>query len=125
MMVILSSSMPYEQAYAQLKKSSSNFDPNYPPSAGAGVFVPALDSILTSMTRTKTHSNAIQAAIEVLLSRTKTGRLPETLPAGLPRDAFSGKYFEYEKTDDGFILRCQGKNLSKDEIHQYEFKIKK
>ena len=51
--------------------------------------------------------------------------LTDALPAGLPGDLFSGKDFEYEKTAEGFILRCQGKDLSKDEIYQYEFKVKK
>lgn len=124
-MIIFSGSTPYELAYAQLKESSTDFDPNYPPSAGAGVFVPALDSILTSRTRVETHANAIQAAVEILLTRIKTGQLPDTLPIGLPKDVFSSKDFIYEKTGDGFILRCQGKDLLKEEIHQYEFKISK
>ena len=28
------------------------------------------------------------------------------------------------KNKDGFILRCQGKDLDKDEIYEYEFKVK-
>jgi len=46
------------------------------------------------------------------------------LPAGLPGDLFSGKDFKYKKTTEGFTLRCQGKDLSKDEIYKYEFKVK-
>ena len=40
-------------------------------------------------------------------------------------DIGSGKDFEYKKTSDGFILRCQSKDLSKDEIYEYKFKVKK
>ena len=35
------------------------------------------------------------------------------------------KIEEYEKTKEGFVLGCQGKDLSKDEIYKYEFKVKK
>jgi hypothetical protein len=49
----------------------------------------------------------------------------DALPAGLPKDAFSGKDFKYEKTKDGFVLRCRGRDLGKDELYQYEVKLSK
>jgi hypothetical protein len=49
----------------------------------------------------------------------------DALPAGLPKDAFSGKDFKYEKTKDGFVLRCRGRDLGKDKLYQYEFKLSK
>jgi hypothetical protein len=67
----------------------------------------------------------VRAAVELYVANEKTGRLPETLPAGLPKDLFSGEDFEYKKTEAGFMLRCRGKDLDKDEIHQYEFKVAK
>ncbi len=118
-------SVPYEQAHSQLKKTENDFDPNDPASATACTFMPAITRILTLKTRIETHTNAIKAGIDIFLSRARTGRLPDELPAGLPKDTFSGKDFEYEKTKDGFILRCPGKDLDKDEINQYEFKVKK
>ena len=118
--------MPYEQAHSQLKKSENDFDPNDPASAAAGAFIPSIARIMTLKTRTGAHANAIKAGVEILLDRAKRGRLADTLPAGLPKDMFSGKDFEYEKTKDGFILRCRGRDMDKkDEIDQYEFKIKK
>ncbi len=120
----LSSPMRYEQAHLKLEKLASNLDPNDPASAATVAFVPALARILTLKTRAETHANAIKVAIEVLLRRAKTRRLPDALPAGLPKDLFSGKPFQYEKTADGFILRCQGKDLDKDETYKYEFKVK-
>jgi len=124
-LTIFSTPMRYEQAHSQLKQSANNFDPNDPASASAGAFIPALARILTLKTRTETHANALKAAIDICLTRAKTGRLPDTLPMGLPNDLFSGKDFEYEKTKDAFILRCRGKDLDKDEIYEYEFKVKK
>jgi len=117
--------MPYVQAHSQLKKSENAFDPNDPASAAAKAFLPTISRILTLKTRAEAHANAIKAGIEILLDCARTGRLADTLPAGLPKDTFSGKDFEYEKTKDGFILRCRGKDLSKDELYQYEFKLSK
>ncbi|MHC4298103.1 MAG: hypothetical protein ACYS7Y_12450, partial [Planctomycetota bacterium] len=75
--------------------------------------------------RLKTHSNAIKTAIEIYMIKAKTGRLPNALPADLLGDLFSGRPFQYDKTADGFILRCRGKDLDKDETYKYEFKVKK
>ena len=125
MLRVLNSPMPYEEAHSQLKKLENDFDPDDPVSAAAKAFVPTVPRIVTLKTRAEAHANAIKAGVEILLSRARTGRLADTLPAGLPKDTFSGKDFEYEKTKDGFILRCQGKDLDKDEINQYEFKVKK
>jgi len=124
-LTVLSTPMPYDQAHMQLKELMDGFDPNDPSSAAAGALAPSLASVLTVKTRGQTHANAIKVAIEVLLSHARTGRLPNALPVGLPKDAFSGKDFEYDKTKDGFVLRCRAKDLTRDEIHQYEFKVAK
>ncbi len=117
--------MPYEQAYSQLKQLEVNFDPNDPSSAAAGAFMPTLHKVFSQKTFTETQANAITAGIEILLDRARTGRLADALPAGLPKDVFSGKDFEYEKTKEGFVLRCRDKDLGKNEFYQYEFKISK
>jgi hypothetical protein len=124
-LVVLSTPMPYDVAEAQLKHISDGFDPNDPVEASASAFIPAFAKIYSQDTMRKTSLNATIAAVDIFLSRIKTGKLPDKLPAGLPKDLFSDKDFEYEKNDEGFVLRCRGKDLSKDEIHQFEFKVKK
>ena len=124
-LTVLSTSKPYEQAYMQLNELADSFDKDDPASRTAEAFIPALGRILTLKTRAETHTNAVMAGIEILLDRAGTGKLPNALPSGLPKDEFSGKDFEYEKTKDGFILRCRGRASDKDEINQYEFKVKK
>ena len=119
---VLSTSIPYEQAHSQLKHLTDDLDPNDPVSMAVKAFIPALDKVLSQKTAVETHANAIKVAIEVLLSHAGTGRLPDTLPSGLPKDVFSGEDFEYEKTKEGFVLRCPGKDL---DVYRYEFKIKK
>jgi hypothetical protein len=117
--------MPYEQAYSQLTKLAGDFDSSDQTAASVKAFIPALNKIFSQKTFVETQANAIKAGIEILLDRARTGRLGDALPTGLPKDEFSGRDFEYEKTKDGFILRCRGKDLDKDEINQYEFKVKK
>jgi hypothetical protein len=72
-----------------------------------------------------THFNAIRAAIEIYILKAKAGKLPDTLPAGLPGDLFSGKALEYERDKEGFILRCRGNGLGRDDMIEYQFKVKK
>ena len=119
---VLSTPMPYEQAHSQLKHLTDDLDPNDPVSMTVKAFIPAIDKFLSQKTAIETHANAIKAAIEILLSRDKRGRLPDALPSGLPNDKFSGKDFEYEKTKEGFVLRCPGRDS---DAYRYEFKIKK
>jgi hypothetical protein len=127
---VMESALPYQQAYAKLielqKKIEKEANDN-PDATLASISLNSLEKIYTLEVRRKTQVNAVKAAIELYLIKAKTGRLPDTLPAGLPGDLFSGKDFEYKKTADGFILRCQGEELSdKDKkIQEYEFKVKK
>ncbi len=117
--------MPYEQAYSQLTKLENDFDSSDPAAAIAVAFIPALNKVFSQKTFVETQANAIMTGIEILLDHARTGRLADTLPAGLPKDAFSGKDFKYEKTKEGFILHCRDKDLGKNELYQYEFKLNK
>lgn len=73
----------------------------------------------------KVYSNALLVAVEIYIIADKTGKLPDSLPGDLPKDLFSGKDFQYRKTEDGFVLRCQGEDLEEHKVHEYEFKVKK
>jgi hypothetical protein len=121
-LTVMSTSMPYEQAQSQLKQLAGNLDPNDPSEATVQAFIPGLGKIFAQKTAIETHANAVKAAIEILLARARTGQLPDALPSGLPKDTFSGKDFEYEKTNEGFALRCPGKDS---DVYRYEFKLSK
>jgi len=120
--------LPYPQSYKQLVKLAeipgieSKKNPN---AIIAAYLVPATGRILSLDVRARTNFNAVKTALNLYIMRVKAGQLPAELPEDMPKDLFSGKDFEYEKTEDGFVLRCRGKELGKDEIHQYEFKILK
>ena len=120
--------LPYEQAYARLEKlgnkPSEEFKEN-PDATMAAILAPAVHKIYNNDVSRKSFSNALKTALEIYIINAKTRQLPDTLPSDLPKDLFSGKPFQYAKTAEGFILRCQGRDLVKDEIYEYEFKIKK
>ena len=120
--------LPYPQSrkqLEQLREKAEKQAADNPATILSAALWPAVTKICTLEVRASTNINALKAAIDVYITRAKTGRLPDTLPAGLPRDLYSGKDFEYEKTKEGFVLRCRGKDLDKDEIFKYEFKVPK
>jgi len=126
---VLDAPMSYPQAYQKLLELGEKLtkEAKEKDTPLAIMFAPAFNRIYSLSVRGKTHFNAVKAAIEVYIIKAKTGKLPDTLPAGLPGDLFSGKPFEYKKTTGGFILRYRGEDLSdKDKkIYEYEFKVKK
>ncbi|MHC4533498.1 MAG: hypothetical protein ACYS6K_06055 [Planctomycetota bacterium] len=65
--------------------------------------------------------NAIRAAIEIYLVKAETGQLPETLPADLPKDPFTGQDFGYNVTDEGFTISFDPENLSDLRVRQFDF----
>ncbi len=124
MLPIIGSSMPYEQAHAQLEQLSGGFDPNDAASTVAGLMLPAISRVHTLGTRSEAYVNAARAGVEICLRKAGSGKLPTTLPAGLPKDPFSGQDFQYERTDGGFVLRCHGKDLDKDVMGGFKFAVK-
>ncbi len=118
--------LPYQQAHARLKELGEYISRDAienPDATLASLMWPASSSILTLAIRAQTHSNAVRAAVRLYLINAEDGSLPDTLPAELPKDLFSGEDFEYERKADGFILRCRAKDLCKDKIYEYEFKV--
>ncbi|MEE8576338.1 MAG: hypothetical protein V3T31_03705, partial [candidate division Zixibacteria bacterium] len=73
----------------------------------------------------RAHINGLKAAVEVYLKTAETGKLPDELPDGLPKDPFSGRYFVYEKTNEGFALRGQSEGFPMYMNKWLEFKVQK
>ncbi|MEA3224561.1 MAG: hypothetical protein U9Q07_01325 [Planctomycetota bacterium] len=120
--------LPYQQSHRKLDELNDRVQKDAKENPAAiltAMLTPAVGKIRTAETKNKTFFNAIRASVDIYMVKAKTGRLPEKLPADSPKDLFSGKDFEYDKTKDGFVLRCQAKDLDKDEIYQYEFKVAK
>jgi hypothetical protein len=125
---VLESSMPYAEVYSRLKQLNERPGkemPDNPAATLTSLLIPAFDRIYTIDIRTKTICNALRTAVEIYMIKAKSGKLPDTLPAGLPGDLFSGTDFKYEKTTDGFALRSQGEEFQTGHMRQLlEFKVK-
>lgn len=120
--------LPYPRSYEQMKKlaeKSETDSENNPDSLLSMYFIPSLARVICLDVKAKTQFNAVKTALNLYIIRARTGQLPDELPEDMPKDMFSGKDFIYEKTADGFILRCRGKEFGKDEIHEYAFGVKK
>ena len=118
---------PFDQAYPILqrleKKPGEDIDQE-PDAIAAFMLKEAVYArCLCIDTRCQTRLNAVRVAIDLHLTRIRTGRLPDALPPGLPQDLFSGRDFSYEKTEEGFVLRCHAPDPSKETIHEYSFKV--
>jgi hypothetical protein len=120
--------LPYAEASSSLEgladKPGEDFETN-PDATLTAVLAPLVCNAHNYAVHRKTSSNALKAAVELYIIAARTSQLPHGLPAGLPKDLFSGEDFEYEKKADGFVLRCRGKDLKEGKIHEYEFKVRK
>lgn len=120
--------LPYPQSYEQLVKlgerPGGEIKKN-PHAIMTACLAPAVHKVVCMDLKARTHFNAVKTALNLYIIKARVGRLPDALPEGMPKDLFSGKNFEYERTKDGFILRSQGRDLAKNKIYEYEFKVKK
>jgi hypothetical protein len=120
--------LPYEQAFAELKsiedKTKKDVTEN-PDATMTAILAAPFSKIYSQQTAAKNFSNALMVAVKLYVIKAKDGNLPDKLPENLPKDLFSGKPFEYSKTDNGFTLRCRGKDLSdkNKKTYEYEFKL--
>jgi hypothetical protein len=123
----LESGLPYSQMRARLAEQAKQFcdaSKDNPDATMTEFGLPAVHRIYQLAVRQQTQFNALRTALDLYLAKAATGRLPDALPAEAPGDLFSGKLFEYEKTQDGFLLRCRVKeDPEKAEANQYEFRV--
>jgi hypothetical protein len=124
---LLSSPVPYEQKFNQLRqldeKPAQDAKDN-PDAALVSLIAPATAKVYNHEVTDATRNNALRVALELYLIRAEQGALPAVLPPALPKDLFSGEDFLYEKTDTGFVLRCQGQDLLKNTTHEFAFTVK-
>ena len=126
--IIKAVQLPYSEAIAEIKKIEAKLAADNKTKRQAmlaSTLAPAVAKILTGSVKSDTDLNALRTAIEIYLSKAATGKLPNTLPTGMPKDIFSNKDFAYSITKDGFNLQSQGKNKKTDKPEVYEFKLAK
>jgi len=121
---ILEASRPYQEAVTQLDQLCVAADEDDLNALIVCLSLPRIVRIYTLQTRGQAQANAARAGVEICLHRLETGALPETLPKGLPTDPFSGEDFEYERTAEGFTLRCRVEEFKDGKLHEYAFVLK-
>lgn len=120
--------LPYGQAIPEIRKIEAEMAADAKKKREAMLttaLAPAVTKALDVNVKSDTNLNALRTAVEVYLIKATTGKLPDSLPAGMPKDMFSGRDFEYKTTKTGFTLRCRAKNLKTDKIEEYAFKLAK
>jgi len=121
---VLEASLPYEEAVAQLDRLCSNSEGDELAGLVSCRLLGRIARIYNLQTRGQAQSNATKAGVEICLRRLETGTLPDNLPEGLPKDPFSGEDFEYERTAEGFTLRCRVREFKTERLHEYAFNLK-
>jgi len=120
--------LPYEQARVRLLQLAEQPGQDSKTNDHAlitAVTAPALWPCYLLEVSLKTGFNALQAGLDLLLIKVRTGKLPETLPNNLPKDLFSGNNFQYEKSKHTFTLSYQypNKNGGKPKSRALVFKF--
>jgi len=125
---ILSAPMTYAKKYRELKKLDDRAQSDMAENTDAALtafLAPAVAKTYSLSVKATAQNNATRTAVDIYIIKAKTGELPDILPLDSPKDPFSGQDFEYEKTKDGFVLRCQAKDLEKDMVQEYAFAVSK
>jgi hypothetical protein len=127
MQATLAGPMSYREKWSALQAMLNPL----PQEAGKGTdavltasLVPALGKVYSIEVKAQARANALRVGLGLLTAKAQTGSLPERLPANMLKDSFSGQDYLYQKTAAGFMLRCQGKDLDKDQVYEWEFKVK-
>jgi hypothetical protein len=124
----LSAPMTYTKKYRELKKLDDRAQGDAADNTDAvltAFLAPAAARAYNLSVRAHALNNATRTAVEVYIIKAKTGELPDALPLDSLKDPFSGQDFDYEKTKDRLVLRCQAKDQDKDIVQEYEFRVSK
>jgi len=123
---IMKDDIPYERKQVKLQKlTRKSYDvvANYDPGALLGFPGEAAEYYHQFTVSDTAYLNCALAAIQLRLIAAQTGQLPEALLKGLPQDPFTRRDFDYELTDEGFVLRFDPERLSGTRVREFEFKI--
>ncbi|OHB67687.1 MAG: hypothetical protein A2Y77_04825 [Planctomycetes bacterium RBG_13_62_9] len=124
---ILGGQTPYAESYPKLQELANQMEQaaaKDPAVRLIKAIAPAMTKIYVAQTRFKADFNALQAALDVYIAKAATGQLPQSLPGASPRDPYTGDAFKYERTNDGFVLRCGINDADKNEARQFKFQVK-
>lgn len=79
----------------------------------------------TSKIKVMTEYNALRTALDIMIEYRSSHSIAEVTPADSPKDLFSDEPFLLLRTEDGFVLKCRGRDLRQDQTHAYRFNLPK
>lgn len=109
----------FKARHKELKRLDQEIETDgvrHPHAFYTSVFAEQVIGLHALATQGQSDNNALKIAIHIYKTKAKTGDIPNTLPAGLPKNRFTDKDFDYEKTDDGFTLRMKMIGRPKDKL---------
>lgn len=124
---IMKADLPYREQHAKLQATVASLDDRASDGDPIAILsdAPKVAEIYHRLlVRNAVYDNWVAAAIEIRLTEAKTGQLPRVLPSGLPKDLFTKKDLQYERTDKGFVLRFDPDNLSRIQVRHFEFEAR-
>ena len=107
----------------ELRKRLNKDSQDNPHAIVTAAWMPAIKRILFLGSRSRAGRKMHEAAIEIYLHAARSGSVPTELPAGVPKDPFTGQDFAYKKTEEGFTLTRWADDPT-DWRSQLEFKVR-
>jgi hypothetical protein len=120
----LNSDMSYEQKHARLENLEKEYmdqaENNPAIILSLQLYTHEIPITFNMTVRDTRWCNAYEVAAEIYLVKATTGRLPEKIPDGVPKDPLTDQNFLYKTTGDGFVLSSppRFKNWS-----EFKFKV--
>ncbi len=125
---IIGSNAPYKETYDKLEQMVASLEDRTRDGDPIALLSDATRSVATYYRihiGNTASLNATRAAVEIYLIWANTGHLPETLPEGLPRDPYSGRAFQYKKTEDGFALGVDPDHVAYLREREFAFEVQR
>jgi hypothetical protein len=122
---IMKADLPYREKHAQLQAMVDSLDDRVilgDPIAILAEAPKVVELYHRLLVRNAVYDNLVTTAIEILLVKTRTGQPPRVLPPGMPKDLYTNRDFQYERTAKGFLLGFDPDNLSRIRVRRFEFK---
>jgi hypothetical protein len=122
---IMKADLPYREKHTQLQAMVDSLDDRAiggDPIAILSEAPKVVELYHRLVVRNAVYDNLVTTAIEILLVRARTGQLPRVLPPGVPKDLYTNRDFEYQRTEKSFHLRFDPDNLSRIQVRQFEFR---
>jgi len=124
---VMDSKLPYAEAYVEIQRLQKMLEDKFRVDpAVSQIIVACADQPLNMyclQISDEAYLNALKVGIEIYLVLARTGRVPDKLGDDWPADPLTGDPFQYNRTDEGFVLRHSDKHIPGGGLRPMEFKV--